>query len=50
MAADTRDRMIDATVEALRRHGVAGMSFTEILASSGAARAVSAGLPTSTIE
>jgi AcrR family transcriptional regulator len=38
MAADTRDRMIDATVEALRRHGVAGMSFTEILASSGAAR------------
>jgi len=38
MAADTRDRMIDATVEALRRHGVAGMSFTEILARSGAAR------------
>jgi AcrR family transcriptional regulator len=38
MAGDTRDRMIDATVEALRRHGVAGMSFTEILASSGAAR------------
>jgi AcrR family transcriptional regulator len=38
MASDTRDRMIDATVAALRRHGVAGMSFTEILASSGAAR------------
>src|SRR5580658_4699935 len=38
MAGDTRDRMIDATVAALRRHGVAGMSFTEILASSGAAR------------
>jgi TetR/AcrR family transcriptional regulator, lmrAB and yxaGH operons repressor len=38
MAGDTRDRMIDATVAALQRHGVAGMSFTEILASSGAAR------------
>jgi AcrR family transcriptional regulator len=38
MAGDTRDRMIDATVAALQRHGVDGMSFTEILASSGAAR------------
>lgn len=38
MAGDTRDRMIDATVTALQRHGVAGMSFTEVLASSGAAR------------
>jgi AcrR family transcriptional regulator len=38
MAADTRDRMIDATVEALQRHGVAGMSFTEVLDRSGAAR------------
>jgi|SRR5579872_3395212 TetR/AcrR family transcriptional repressor of lmrAB and yxaGH operons len=38
MAADTRDRMIDATVAALRRHGVAGMSFTEVLKASGAAR------------
>jgi TetR/AcrR family transcriptional regulator, lmrAB and yxaGH operons repressor len=38
MAGDTRDRMIDATVAALQRHGVAGMSFTEVLASSGAAR------------
>jgi len=36
--ASTRDRMIDATVDALRRHGVAGMSFTEILDASGAAR------------
>ena len=38
MASDTRDRMIDATVDALSRHGVAGMSFTEILQASGAAR------------
>lgn len=38
MASGTRDRMIDATVDALSRHGVAGMSFTEILQSSGAAR------------
>ncbi|WP_042368830.1 TetR/AcrR family transcriptional regulator [Streptacidiphilus neutrinimicus] len=38
MAGDTRDRMIDATVEALRRRGVAGMSFTEVLRDSGAAR------------
>jgi len=38
MASDTRDRMIDATVDALSRHGVAGMSFTEILQTSGAAR------------
>jgi AcrR family transcriptional regulator len=38
MAGDTRDRMIEATVEALRRRGVAGMSFTEILRGSGAAR------------
>jgi AcrR family transcriptional regulator len=30
--------MIDATVDALSRHGVAGMSFTEILQTSGAAR------------
>lgn len=38
MAADTRDRMIEATVTALRRYGVAGMSFTEVLRDSGAAR------------
>jgi TetR/AcrR family transcriptional regulator, lmrAB and yxaGH operons repressor len=35
---DTRSRMIDAAVGALRRHGVAGMSFTDILHTSGAAR------------
>jgi TetR/AcrR family transcriptional regulator, lmrAB and yxaGH operons repressor len=36
--ADTRQRMIDAAVVALQRHGVAGMSFTQVLADSGAAR------------
>jgi TetR/AcrR family transcriptional repressor of lmrAB and yxaGH operons len=35
---DTRGRMVEAAVTALRRSGVAGMSFTEILADSGAAR------------
>ena len=38
MAGDTRDRMIDAAVHALRRDGLAGMSFTDILRESGAAR------------
>jgi TetR/AcrR family transcriptional regulator, lmrAB and yxaGH operons repressor len=38
MSSQTRTRMIDATVHALQHHGVAGMSFTEILAASGAAR------------
>ncbi|GAA4245756.1 TetR/AcrR family transcriptional regulator [Dactylosporangium darangshiense] len=38
MASDTRNRMLEAAVTALRRHGVAGMSFSEILAASGAAR------------
>lgn len=38
MAVDTRSRMIDATVRALQRRGVAGMSFTEVLQDSGAAR------------
>jgi AcrR family transcriptional regulator len=38
MALDTRDRMIEATVTALQHHGVAGMSFTEVLRESGAAR------------
>jgi TetR/AcrR family transcriptional repressor of lmrAB and yxaGH operons len=35
---DTRNRMLEAAVKALRQHGVAGMSFTEVLAASGAAR------------
>ncbi|WP_460491744.1 hypothetical protein [Dactylosporangium cerinum] len=39
MPNDTRGRMVEAAVTALRRNGVAGMSFTEILADSGAARA-----------
>jgi AcrR family transcriptional regulator len=30
--------MIDAAVQALRRHGLAGMSFTDVLRDSGAAR------------
>jgi AcrR family transcriptional regulator len=38
MPGDTRERMIEATVSALQRRGVAGMSFTEILEASGAAR------------
>ncbi|MFJ9846525.1 TetR/AcrR family transcriptional regulator [Kitasatospora sp. NPDC101155] len=38
MAGETRERMIEATVAALQHRGVAGMSFTDILASSGAAR------------
>lgn len=38
MAVDTRSRMIDATVRALQRRGVAGMSFTAVLQDSGAAR------------
>ncbi|WBO66537.1 TetR/AcrR family transcriptional regulator [Streptomyces camelliae] len=38
MAGDTRGRMIEATIEALERRGVAGMSFTEVLRASGAAR------------
>src|SRR3954447_9681657 len=38
MQNDTRNRMVEAAVGALRRHGVAGMSFTDILAASGAAR------------
>src|SRR5579859_6681550 len=38
MPNDTRARMIEATVEALQRQGVAGMSFTDVLAASGAAR------------
>jgi TetR/AcrR family transcriptional repressor of lmrAB and yxaGH operons len=38
MSPDTRTRMIDAAVDALRHHGVAGMSFTDVLANSGGAR------------
>ncbi|MGF1431680.1 TetR/AcrR family transcriptional regulator [Kitasatospora sp. LaBMicrA B282] len=38
MAGETRERMIEATVAALQQRGVAGMSFTDVLASSGAAR------------
>jgi AcrR family transcriptional regulator len=38
MPDSTRDRMIDAAVDALRRDGVAGMSFTDVLSASGAAR------------
>ena len=38
MAGDTRERMIMAAVHALRRDGVEGMSFTEVLRESGAAR------------
>ncbi|MGF0319652.1 TetR/AcrR family transcriptional regulator [Nocardia fluminea] len=38
MTKPTRARMIDAAVDALRRQGLAGMSFTEVLANSGAAR------------
>lgn len=38
MVRDTRSRMLDAATAALQRHGVAGMSFTEVLRDSGAAR------------
>jgi len=38
MPSETRTRMIEATVTALQQRGVAGMSFTEVLQSSGAAR------------
>ena len=38
MAADTHARMIEAAIESLRRRGVAGMSFTDVLNASGAAR------------
>ena len=38
MSKRTRDRMVDAAIDALRRDGVAGMSFTDVLEASGAAR------------
>jgi TetR/AcrR family transcriptional repressor of lmrAB and yxaGH operons len=38
VVSETRGRMIEATVAGLQLHGVAGMSFTDVLAASGAAR------------
>ena len=38
MAADTKSRMITAAIGLLQRHGLAAMSFTDVLAESGAAR------------
>ncbi|WP_236245945.1 TetR/AcrR family transcriptional regulator [Streptomyces sp. CC210A] len=38
MAKETRGRMVDAAVDALRERGLQGMSFTDVLARSGAAR------------
>jgi TetR/AcrR family transcriptional repressor of lmrAB and yxaGH operons len=38
MARETRARMVDAAVVALQQRGLEGMSFTEVLARSGAAR------------
>jgi TetR/AcrR family transcriptional repressor of lmrAB and yxaGH operons len=38
MAAGTRARMVEAAIGALQCDGVAGMSFTDVLAASGAAR------------
>ena len=38
MPKDTRGRMVDAAVDGLRQRGLAGMSFTDVLAGSGAAR------------
>ncbi|MFE5333289.1 TetR/AcrR family transcriptional regulator [Embleya sp. NPDC056575] len=38
MAADTKSRMIGAAIALLQRHGLAAMSFTDVLAESGAAR------------
>jgi len=38
MARDTRERMIEAAVHAMRRDGVERMSFTNVLRESGAAR------------
>lgn len=35
---DTRTRMVSAAIEGLQRRGVAGMSFSDVLACSGAAR------------
>src|SRR5229473_5677195 len=38
MVGGTRERMIEAAVHALQRDGVEGMSFTDVLRESGAAR------------
>jgi AcrR family transcriptional regulator len=38
MPADTRTRMVEAAVAALQQRGAAGMSFSEVLEASGAAR------------
>lgn len=38
MPSETRAKMIEAAVTALQQRGVAGMSFTEVLQASGAAR------------
>lgn len=38
MAKETRSRMVNAAVDALRERGLQGMSFTDVLAQSGAAR------------
>ncbi|HEY1971501.1 MAG TPA: TetR/AcrR family transcriptional regulator [Pseudonocardia sp.] len=38
MARDTKQRMVSAAAELLRTRGLAAMSFTEVLADSGAAR------------
>ena len=35
---NTKERMVRATAESMRRHGVIGTSFTEVLEQSGAAR------------
>jgi TetR/AcrR family transcriptional repressor of lmrAB and yxaGH operons len=38
VASTTRERMIEAAVRALQHRGLAGMSFTDVLVNSGAAR------------
>ncbi|MFE6868165.1 TetR/AcrR family transcriptional regulator [Kitasatospora sp. NPDC057692] len=38
MAADTKNRMIGAAIGLLQRHGLAAMTFSDVLAESGAAR------------
>jgi hypothetical protein len=44
MAGDTRTRMINAAITASRRRDVAGMSATEILDATGAARPAASGV------
>jgi len=38
MAGKTRDRMVDSAIKLLQEHGLATMSFTDVVAESGAAR------------